>query len=273
MNHERRMTNILVRMGPILLVMLISGLVAAASVLAQEEIVCIRCHSSMPGRLGEPVNLWRGSIHAANGIACNNCHGGDPHDAANAMNPARGFLGAPKETAIPDFCGRCHVGVEKDYLQSAHGKALGKGGPTCVTCHSNHLVLKATLDIINEKNCSRCHSFEQARILREAMQQTEGLIVSIGKRIDGYKSEGVDTDSLEKGLFSSRNRFHTLFHDLDVEKVKLESTQIDVDLKKLTVTLDKIAEQRRKRKLAGWGVVGGALLASLICYLLGKTYD
>jgi hypothetical protein len=267
------MMNKLIRTGPLLLVLLISGPGAVTNVLAQEEIVCIRCHSAMPGRLGEPVKLWRGSIHAANGIACNDCHGGDPKDAANAMSPARGFLGVPKEPAIPDFCGRCHVGVKNDYLQSAHGKALGKGGPTCVTCHSNHLVLKATLDIINEKNCSRCHSFEQARILREAMQQTEGLIVSIGKRIDGYKSEGVDTDSLEKGLFSSRNRFHTLFHDLDVEKVKLESTQIDVDLKKLTVTLDKIAEQRRKRKLAGWGVVGGALLASLICYLLGKTYD
>lgn len=273
MNHERRMMNSLIRIGPILLFMLMSGLVASASVSAQEEIVCIRCHGAMPGRLGEPVKLWRGSIHAANGIACNNCHGGDPKDATNAMNPARGFLGAPKETAIPDFCGRCHIGVEKDYLQSAHGKALGKGGPTCVTCHSNHLVLRATLDIISEKNCSKCHSFEPARIIREAMQQTESLIVSIGERIEGFKGEGVDTDKLEKGLFSTRNRFHTMFHDVDVEKVKQESTLINVDLNKITVTLDKIAEQRHKRKLAGWGLIGGALLSALVCYLLGKTYD
>jgi hypothetical protein len=267
------MMKTLIRIGPLLLVMLMTGPGAASNVLAQEEIVCIHCHSSMPGRLGEPVKLWRDSIHAANGIACNDCHGGDPKDVANAMSPARGFLGAPKETAIPDFCGRCHVGVKKDYLQSAHGKALGKGGPTCVTCHSNHLVLKANLDIINEKNCSKCHGFEQARIIREAMQQTESLIVSIGERIDRFKGEGVDTDRLGKGLFSSRNRFHTMFHDLDVEKVKQESTQINVDLNKLAGTLDKIADQRNKRKLAGVWVVGGALLAALICYLLRKTYD
>ena len=42
-------------------------------------------------------------------------------------------------------------------------------------------------------------------------------------QIDGFKGEGVDTDRLEKGLFSIRNRFHTMFHDVDVEKVKRES--------------------------------------------------
>ncbi len=273
MIHERRMMNTLIRISTILLAMVMVALCAPESVMAQEEIVCIRCHGAMPGRLGEPVKLWRGSIHALNGIACNDCHGGDPKDAANAMSPARGFLGAPKETAIPDFCGRCHVGVKKDYLQSAHGRALGKGGPTCVTCHSNHLVLKATLGIINEKTCSQCHSFERARAIKEAMQQTEGMIVSIGEQIDGFKGEGVDTDRLEKGLFSIRNRFHTMFHDVDVEKVKRESAQINDDLNKLDGALKQITDQRNKRKLAGVVVAGGALLAALIIYLLRKTYE
>ena len=113
------------------------------------EIVCIQCHSTLPGALGEPVKMWRGSVHEENGIACNMCHGGDPKDAANAMSKDRGFLGAPKETDIPAFCGRCHIGVLKDYLASPHGRALGKGGPTCVTCHGNHAVKRASLDIIN----------------------------------------------------------------------------------------------------------------------------
>jgi hypothetical protein len=272
MNYEGRMMKTVFRIGA-LLVMFISGMGAVTNALAQEEIVCISCHSTLPGRLGEPVKLWRNSIHAANGIACNNCHGGDPKDAANAMSPARGFLGAPKETAIPDFCGRCHIGVEKDYLKSAHGRALGKGGPTCFTCHSNHLVLKATLDIINEKNCTQCHSFEKARIIKGEMQQTDGLIISISNRIDDYKGEGVDTDKLEKELFSNRNRFHSMFHEVDVDKVKQESTQINVDLNRLTVILDNIAVQRYNRKLAGGVVVVGALLAALIIYLLRKTYD
>ena len=239
----------------------------------QTEIVCIQCHSTQPGKLGEPVKLWRGSIHAANGVACNNCHGGDPKDAVNAMSPARGFLGAPKEKDIPAFCGRCHVGVARDYMHSAHGRALGKGGPTCVTCHSNHLVVKASLDIINEKRCSQCHGYEQARIIKEAMQLTEARIISIGGKIDTYKGEGVDTDRLEKGLFSVRNSFHTLFHDVDVAMVKRESAQINSNLDSIDGSLAKIAEERGKRKLAGVAVVGAALLAALLLYLLRRSYD
>jgi hypothetical protein len=237
------------------------------------EIVCIQCHSTLPGRFGEPVKLWKGSIHAENGIACNACHGGDPNDAANAMSPARGFLGAPKETAIPAFCGRCHVGVMKDYLASAHGKSLGKGGPTCVTCHSNHHVVKASLELINEKNCSHCHSFERARLIRDAMLETEGMIVAIDTKIALYKGEGTDTEGMEKGLFAVRNRFHTLFHNVDVEMVKKESAGIQGDLKKIQNQLTALDEARRKRKLAGASGISAMLLLALFAHLFRKTYD
>lgn len=245
----------------------------AADLPPQTENVCIQCHGAQQGRLGEPVTLWRGSIHAANGVACNNCHGGDPKDAVNAMSPARGFLGVPKENDIPAFCGRCHVGVFKDYTESAHGRALGKGGPTCVTCHGNHLVVKASLDIINEKNCGGCHSYEQARIIKEAMQQTESRIIAIGAIIDTYKGEGIDTDRLEKGLFSVRNRFHSLSHNVNVEFVKRESARFNADLNGIDESLGKIAGERKNRKLIGAVVVGGALLAALGFYFLRKSYD
>jgi len=256
-----------------LLLASILALAAPSPSTAQEEIVCIRCHGAQQGRLGDPVKLWRESIHAANGIACNNCHGGDPKDLINAMSPARGFLGKPKEADIPAFCGRCHVGVEKDYRTSAHGRALGKGGPTCVTCHGNHRVLKASLDIINETTCTRCHSFERARVIRDAMAGTEALIVDIDGRISGFRRQGVDTDSLEKGLFAVRNRFHTLFHNVDVEKVKSESAGINGELRRLQSELDAFDNRNRKRKLAGAAVVGGSLLAALLFHLLGKTFE
>jgi hypothetical protein len=192
---------------------------------------------------------------------------------ANAMKPERGFLGAPRGVAIPPFCGRCHVGVLKDFLGSAHGRALGKGGPTCVTCHSNHHVVKASLDIINEKTCTQCHSFERAGAIKEAMRQTEGKIVSIDKKISGLKSEGVDTDSMEKGLFAVRNRFHSMFHDVDVEKVTRESAQITAELDRVDKELGIISVQRQKRKIAGAIVIGGALLAALLFHLMRKTYD
>lgn len=264
---------VMIKRGFAVILMLTAVLAAGCGTALAAEIVCIQCHGAMPGKFGEPVKLWQGSIHAENGIACHGCHGGDPNDAANAMSPARGFLGAPKEHAIPAFCGRCHVGVLKDYLASGHGRALGRGGPTCVSCHGSHQVVKASLELINEKSCSRCHSYERAKLIRGAMQETEGIIVVLDKRIAGYKQVGTDTDRLEKELFSQRNRFHSLFHNVDVKKVTAESAQIQAELKKLDTALKGLDDQGRKRKLVGAIAVAGALLAGVLVHLLRKTFD
>lgn len=274
MRYREPAMNLRVQLYAILSLALVTCLPpAAASAQETAEPVCIECHSKMPEKYSQPVTLWRGSIHAANGIFCNGCHGGDPKDAANAMSPARGFLGAPKEPAIPAFCGRCHVGVMKDYLASAHGRKLGKGGPTCVTCHGNHLVVKASLELINEKSCSRCHSFERARVIRAAMQETETTIVAIDGRISDLKKIGTDTEKLEKDLFAVRNRFHTLFHNVNVELVKKESARIQGDLKKIEVVLATLDDTHKKRKIAGAIAVPFMLLVALALHLLRKTYD
>ncbi len=260
-------------LGAFLIAAMLASLPGALAAQPPADIVCVQCHGRQTGRTGEPVALWRQSIHAENGIGCNGCHGGDPNDADNAMSPARGFIGVPAESAIPAVCGKCHVGVMNDYLSSAHGKALGGGGPTCVTCHGNHKVLRASLDLINEKDCSRCHGFERARIIRDAMQKTEGSIVAIDRRISRYKNEGADVERIEKGLFALRNRFHTLFHDQDVEKVWKEAVRIDGELGKIEAVLGEMNETRRQRKIVGAFAVGGALLAALLFHLLRKSYD
>jgi nitrate/TMAO reductase-like tetraheme cytochrome c subunit len=245
----------------------------AARAEAPGEPVCIQCHSKMPEKYSRPVKLWKESIHAGTGISCAGCHGGDPKDAANAMSPTRGFRGAPKEPAIPAFCGQCHVGVLKDYLASAHGRKLGVGGPTCVTCHGSHQVAKASLELINEKSCSRCHSFERAKIIRDAMQGTEGLVVAIDGRINAYKAVGTDTEKLEKDLFAVRNRFHSQFHNVNVELVKKETAQIQAELKKIEAVLAKLDDAGRKRKIAGAITVSFLLLLALVLHLFKKTFD
>ena len=237
------------------------------------KIVCTQCHGSLTGRLGEPVKLWEQSIHAENGIACNACHGGDPMDAVNAMSPARGFLGVPKEKDIPAFCGRCHVGVLRDFTASAHGRALGKGGPTCVSCHGNHLVVKASPALIDEKSCTRCHSFEKPKLIKAAMQETETRLSKIGDKLAAYKWKGADVERLEKSLFSARNSYHSLFHELNVEKVKDGSERVGNELNKLERVLQEMDEMRKKRKLAGGIAVAGALLAAGLLYLLRRGYE
>ena len=272
MRYRETALNLGARLCALLLALISVLHPAAVQAEVPTEPVCIGCHAKLPEKYSRPVSLWRGSVHADNGIFCNGCHGGDPKDAANAMNPARGFLGAPKEPGIPAFCGRCHVGVLKDYLASAHGRALGKGGPTCVTCHGNHQVVKASLELINEKSCSRCHSYERARLIRSAMQETETTIVAIEGRIGAYKKIGVDTEKMEKELFAVRNRFHTLFHNVNVELVKTESVGIQTDLKKIEAVLAALDDAHKKRKIAGAIAVPFMLLVALVLHLLRKTY-
>jgi formate-dependent nitrite reductase cytochrome c552 subunit len=269
----RHRENAMMKRVLLLVLMALVALSMNCRTLHAEEIVCITCHSALPGKYGEPVKLWKGSIHAGNGIACNACHGGDPRDAANAMKKERGFLGAPKYNDVPQFCGRCHVGVLKDYLASAHGRALASGGPNCVICHGSHQIVKASLELINEKACSRCHSYERAKVIRGAMQETEAIIVALDARIAGYKEVGTDTDRLEKELFSQRNRFHSLFHNVDVKRVTAESTQIQAELKKIETALKALDDQKGRRKLAGAIAVAVLLVAALLTHLIRKTYE
>ena len=218
-------------------------------------------------RYGKAWRWWRGRRDG------NGCHGGDPRDAANAMNPARGFLGKPKEREIPGFCGRCHVGVLENYRASAHGKALGQGGPTCVTCHGNHRVVRASLELINEKSCSRCHSYERARQIREAMQEIEARIVATDGEIVQLKQKGFDTKLLEQRLFAARNDFHAMFHEVDLQRIKNQTGKIGDELQKLASALQEVARTEQKKKLMGAGAIALALLAALLLTLYRRTFE
>lgn len=257
-------------------VVLLLGAACAAwgadAVSAPPESVCLQCHGAQPGRLGAPVTLWRASVHARGGISCHSCHGGDPNDFAMAMSPERGFLGVPKESAIPDFCGRCHVGVREDYLASAHGKALGKGGAHCVTCHGSHGVAQASLDLINAKDCSRCHAYGRAGDMREAMRLVEVGIVRTDERLAALHRIGVATRSLQGELFALRNDFHRIFHSVDIDKVRRETGQFNGRLDAIASRLNAIDAELHWRRVVGGMVVAGLVFAGILLLLLRRTY-
>ncbi|TWJ19614.1 multiheme c-type cytochrome [Geobacter argillaceus] len=254
----------------IALMLVVQSAVAAEPV---NKPVCLSCHASQQGKGGRPVVAWQNSIHAQNGISCNHCHGGDPSDSVNAMSPERGFLGAPKEAAVPAFCGRCHVGIRDDYLNSAHGRALGRGGPTCVTCHGSHDVRKVTLDLINEKRCSSCHPYARAGAIKEAMATNESRIVQMERDLARLRQKGVDTAEQEKKLFALKNRYHRLFHNVDVNRVVGEEAAIGKELDAQRTFLTDRQNEQHQRKVWGALVVGLLLLVALACHLLKKTYE
>lgn len=255
------------------LVLAIALLFVFAGAASAQETVCIECHGGQPGSLGEPVELWRDSIHAANDNSCHGCHGGDPNDYEMAMSPERGFIGVPGEEEIPGFCGRCHIGVSEDYEKSAHGRALGEGGPHCVTCHNAHDVQKATPELINEKDCSRCHGYGQAQEIKSAVVDTDRRISALEDDLSRLHRIGLATGDMEDSLFSLRNRFHSLFHTVDVERVREKTSEIHQGLDEIDEQIGAIEHQLFKRKSAGGLVVALLLLAGILAMLIRKTYQ
>jgi len=252
---------------PILLLFVVSVAPAA------DGTVCIQCHGGQPGRLGEPVGLWQQSIHKQNGISCHDCHGGDPTDFAMAMSPERGFIGVPEEEEIPGFCGRCHIGVKEDYDQSAHGMALGAGGPQCVTCHGNHEVVEASLDLINQESCSRCHEYGRAAEIRDALSKVDNGITALQEELTALHEKGIATREMEGQLFSLRNDYHRLFHNVDVDRVVAQSETFQQRLDEISSLAAADQGDLGQRKLFGGILVGLLVFAGILLLMLRRTFE
>ncbi len=240
-----------------------------------EKSACIECHTSdiMKPAFRTIPDEWQGSWHALHEVSCHDCHGGDPKDATMAMSHVRGFVGKPKYQDVPEFCGKCHIGIMKNYLESGHGKALkatGKG-PNCVVCHGSHGIQRASIDIINEQLCTRCHSYERARIMKQALFLTEKRMGEIEKTLKDLKSEGIYTGDNEKTLFSTQAEFRALFHTVDVSLVKDRTDEFTKRLNGIEKSVQKTFAEIRVRKnfsaflmlvFAGLAVVVGLLSAT-----------
>jgi hypothetical protein len=233
-----------------------------------EENLCISCHASekMKPEFREITEAWQASWHAQNRISCENCHGGDPKDASMSMARQRGFVGSPQSNKVPEFCGKCHIGILSNFLESGHGKALraGKKSPQCVTCHGSHNIQRASIDIISEQLCAKCHSYERAKIMKQALFLTEKKIVQLEKRLQELKREGVYPEAEEKSLFSTQAEFRTLFHTVDVNLVKDRTDEFTAKLdqidKNIQTTYRKLSSSKNfaaflMLAFAGMGVV------------------
>jgi len=234
--------------------------------------VCVQCHGGLDGRLSAPVAEWQQSIHADNGIACHDCHGGDPSDFAMAMDPQRGFVGVPDYGDVPDFCGRCHLGVAEDYRDSAHGKALNRGGPQCVVCHQNHHVVKASSDLINPESCSRCHDYERAATVKQEIGDTEMRLTTLERSVAALHRVGIDMETVSGELFQNRNAFRRLFHTVDIDKLKQKKAGVNAELDQVEAQIVEIESELSQRKMIGGILVVLLLLAGAVALLIRQTY-
>jgi len=138
---------------------------------------CYKCHkenNALPGDFNAE------DVHSK--LTCASCHGGDASNAdmSVAMDPSKGFIGAPKKNEIPKFCARCHSNINimreyqpriatdqlAQYSTSMHGKKLAAGDlnvAQCASCHTAHSILpvkdpRATVYKLNvPETCNKCH--------------------------------------------------------------------------------------------------------------------
>lgn len=217
-----------------------------------EENFCISCHASdkMKPEFKEIVDAWQASWHAQNKISCENCHGGDPKDADLAMSPQRGFLGSPQYKDVPEFCGKCHVGILANFLESGHGKALktGKKAPNCVTCHGSHNIQKASIDIISEQLCTKCHSYERAKIMKVTLFLIEKKAAQLEQSLQELRQAGIYPEDDQKSLFSTQAAFRTLFHTVDVNLVRSRTDEFTSKLDQIDKNVQAMIQDLRSRK-------------------------
>ncbi len=142
---------------------------------------CQKCHAGQEGALADPARKYAADIHAARGITCAGCHGGNPDDAdITAMDPDKGFKGAPARTAIVPLCASCHANAAfmkrynprpyifslDEFRTSVHGQrqAFDPKVANCTSCHSVHDIRAHTdpLSTVYPTNvpgtCAKCHN-------------------------------------------------------------------------------------------------------------------
>ncbi len=149
---------------------------------------------------------------------------------------------------------------------------MGTGGPQCVTCHSNHAIRKASLDLINPQDCSRCHEYARAEKIRSAMEETDSQIAALQTELADLHRIGIATGKMEGELFAARNNFHRLFHTVDVEKVRQETVAIQQSLAKVQQQTAAIDAELSRRKVWGSGAIALLLLTGGLALLLHRDF-
>lgn len=172
---------------------------------------CGKCHEDLNLTkkyeilIDHPIEIYENSVHGKatkGGIyvaaTCNDCHSTDG-TAHKIYSP--GF----QESSINHFnihktCGKCHKGVEQDFLEGIHGQLVSRGetdAPVCTHCHGEHGIIspsdpRSPVSSIRlaEATCSPCH---ESITLTEKYGLRTGRLTSFIDSYHGLKTKAGDT--------------------------------------------------------------------------------
>jgi hypothetical protein len=134
--------------------------------------LCAKCHQEgkkaavrYVGAEHEIIKRYTESIHGKgllkSGLTvtatCTDCH------TAHGVLPQANDSSSVNPKNLPSTCGRCHHGIQEQFVKSVHAKMVGKTDkqlPVCNDCHSAHTIRRTDadgfrLDIMQK--CGRCH--------------------------------------------------------------------------------------------------------------------
>ena len=168
---------------------------------------CSKCHASADYMkpFGIPANQYanyKTSVHAKalydkqdlSAPTCNDCHGN--HGAT-----------PPGIASVANVCGQCHARQAELFQTSPHKKAFDdKQLGECITCHSNHAILKPDDRLIGTQPgalCINCHSNGDKGFIAAGMMRSrlDELIAGINK------STAILDDAEKKGMEVSKPKF------------------------------------------------------------------
>ncbi len=131
---------------------------------------CAKCHrnpelAKQHGFRPDAANQYMESIHGKGLLkqglvvapSCSDCHG--THEIQRSKDPRSPV----HHSKVPHTCGKCHLGVDKVYDQSVHGKLLAKKdprGPVCIDCHTAHQIVVPEGGVFKleaDERCGKCH--------------------------------------------------------------------------------------------------------------------
>ena len=260
---------------PLLLVILLVASAAAqeSATVAEgqvplDDVWCTACHFEQGDEFALSVHYQRGLL------LCNDCHGGDPLEADEelAKAPETGFLGKPGRDQVAAICARCHSGPAAFFGMGPHADVENPDNPTCITCHQNHLIVDATLAVM-DTTCRVCHQNEPDALARAAAIQSKLHAAERDLRVASVRFDSLH--QLDAGLGRSSGllasasaavrQLEPRTHALDAALMDTSVAVLAQELAAVHATLDDSVQQRRRRH---WLVAGVWLFVAVNIGLL-----
>ncbi len=247
----------------------------------QQEL-CLDCHlneKTAKTKYSKSLIDFDKSVHGMalkNGVAeaptCTDCHG--VHNLQRANKPTSII----NKYNLSSLCGKCHIALTNEYINSVHGIALKKGNkdaPSCTYCHGEHSIrpvegLTDRVFLMNkidkmtvEKNqmvyCVHCHT-------DEALASKYGML-TISKAHEWLPGIARHYETVRCVDCHSSYMPPNLSHNILAPEKTIK--KCEECHSKNSILMTKLYKHERKKSQEKFGFINGAILSD--AYVIGTT--